>query len=337
MNRIGVGAIGIVASVLLGASAWLSMLAVGHAQSEPPPSDATAEARARQGAGEVAFTEGNYDSALVEFQRVYELLEGNPDRYLALYNIGQCAERMFRYGEAIVYYERYLSEGGPEAEDRATVEATIHTLEAMLGTIAVTANVAAGEIWIDAQDIGPFDAEHQEFRVPSGRHTIELRADGYVPAQADVQVLARASAATSLELHELSDYEGIEPWPFWTSAGLAVAAAGVGAIFGGMALGQHDGAVARCNGDIRCANAGVDAWMMNNDELVQSIQTNTLVADVMFGTAGLFAVIAVVLAFLTDWDGPSARAAHPDTPSVRLLLVPSASPGLTGLSLAGTF
>ncbi|MFO0684362.1 MAG: tetratricopeptide repeat protein [Sandaracinus sp.] len=326
MSRFGIWA-------TLVSSVWLLASSPLHARAQEPTSDAVTEARTRQAAGEAAFGAGNYESALVEFERVYELLEGRPMRYYVLYNIGQCAERMFRYDRAIAYYERYLEEGGPEAEDRATVEATIRALETMLGTISLTANVASGEVWIDQQDIGPFDATHHEFRVPSGRHTIELRADGYVPAQADVQVLARASATASLELHELSDYEGIEPWPFWTSSGIAVAAAVVGAVFGGIALQQNADAVARCGGDPMCRTTA--GWMENTEALAQSIRTNALVADVLYGTAGLFAVTSVVLAFLTDWDGPSARAPHADGASAHLHLAPSVGPSVVGLTLSG--
>ena len=319
--------------VLLALALMLIGTTTARAQeSTPASSPGTDEARERNAAGEAFFAAGNFDSALVEFERVYDLLESNPNRYFVLYNIGQCHERLFRYDRAIEYYERYLAEGGPGAEDRATVEATIHTLEALLGIVVVTANVPAGEMWIDNQDIGPFDADHHEFHVPSGRHTIELRAEGFVPAQADVQVLARAQASTELTLRALSDYQGVEPWLFWTSAGVGAAALIAGAAFGITAVVQNSDANARC-GNPMCTPTSVEAWRENNAALADSIRTNALVADVLYGTGALFAVTAFVLAFLTDWDGP----AHADVATASLRFAPTGGPNGAGFSLTGSF
>ena len=73
----------------------------------------------RQG---VAFAEsGNCDGAVVEFEAAYKMIP----RPNALYNIAQCQERLFRYDLAVQYYERYLREAPPEAEDRAAVSAAL--------------------------------------------------------------------------------------------------------------------------------------------------------------------------------------------------------------------
>src|SRR5689334_23133066 len=73
--------------------------------------------------GEALFALGNYDAARSEFQQAYRLLAGHPRRYIVLHNLALCYERMFHYDDALAYYERYLSEGGPAAEDRAQIEA----------------------------------------------------------------------------------------------------------------------------------------------------------------------------------------------------------------------
>lgn len=86
------------------------------------------EARERMVRGEALFVAGNFDAALAEFQRAYELAGDHPNRYLVLYNIGQCHELSFRSDEALRVYREYLRLGGDEAEDRENVEAHVEEL-----------------------------------------------------------------------------------------------------------------------------------------------------------------------------------------------------------------
>jgi len=321
------------AGILVAAVACVASPGRLRAQDSPE----TLEARERNASGEAFFEGENYESALVEFERVYELLDGSTSRYIVLFNIGQCHERLFRYDRAIEYYERYLVDGGPGAEDRATVDATIRALESLLGTVDVTANVPSGELWIDNRDVGLFDAEHHEFHVPSGGHTIEIRAEGFVPAQVEVHVLARARTSAALTLGELSDYQGLEPWLFWTSAGVGAAALIVGTVFGAIAFTQNSDANALCMNP-ECRPASSAAWEYNTLALVASIRSNVLVADVLYGVGGLFAVAALTLAFLTDWDGPTERGpSGEETSSVVLLFIPTAGPAGAGITLWGSF
>lgn len=291
------------------------------------------EARERNTAGEALFAAGNFDAALTEFERVYQLLEGRPSRYLVLYNVGQCHERRFRYDRAVEFYRRYLEEGGPNAEDRGAVDATVRGLEALLGTVEITANVPMAQLWIDDIEVGTFDAEHRTVRVPSGRHTIELRTGGYVPGRLEIQVLARGRVSASLLLEKLSTYKGARQWLFWTTAGVGAAALAGGGAFGIVALSQSDDAKARCP-NASCDPATAEAWSANTADLRESIRRNALFADILYGTGVLFGVTALVLAFLTDWNGdkPPNSATH-----ARVVLMLSGSPGYASISLTGPF
>lgn len=306
------------------------LLSAGVAARARAQTDAPDEVTTRVASAEALFEAENYESALAEFERVYELIEGQPSAYFVLFNIGQCHERLFRYDRAIEYYQRYLEVGGPEAEDRPMVEGMIRALESLLGTIEIVANVTAATVWIDEIEIGAFDAEHRSFRVPAGRHTVELRADGYVPGRAEVLVAARTEVTADIDLSLLSTYEGLDPWLFWASAGIGAATLVVGAGFGISALVRSNDAHARCETPA-CDPASLEAWRQNNDALAQSIADDALVADILYGVGGTFALTAVVLAFLTDWDGPTR------SPSEAWLLVPSVGPDRFGVTLGGTF
>jgi len=266
--------------------------------------------------GEALFEAANYDAALAEFEAVYGGTEGDPYRYVLLWNIGQCHERLFRYDLALEYYRRYLEEGGPEAEDRATVEATMRALEGLLATVRVTVNVPEAEIWLDGRRIGTAPGE---VRVPGGRHELEVRADGYVPATTEIQIAARQSTDVALELQVVSTYRGVDSWLFWSSTGVALAAGAVFAILGGLAELEND---------------RVEA--MDEDRRLQSdldhIQRLSIGADIALGSAALFATTAVVLAFLTDWGGEPAS----DSTATAYVL-PTISTTSLGVSVGGAW
>lgn len=124
--------------------------AAAAAQSTPLGSERAAwiEARRLTGRAEASFAAGNFEAALVDFARSYELLERHARRYVVLNNLAVCHERLFRYHEALRYYERYLSEGAADAEDRKAVAAVLATLRSLLGTVQVDADVPA-EVWLD--------------------------------------------------------------------------------------------------------------------------------------------------------------------------------------------
>lgn len=260
------------------------------------------EARERIARGEALFERGDHDASLAEFERAHALLEGHPLRYLALYNIGQCHEQLFRYDEAMGFYARYLAEGGDDAEDAAEVRARIELLDGLLGGLRIDSDVEGAEIWIDDRRVGRAPAR---IRVPGGSHVVELRAPGHLPARRPVQVRAREEQRLEIDLEVVPEpYEGLGPGLFLTSAGLAVAAGIVGAAFGARALS------ARSDVDERLDDPALRLSVTQDDR--DEIRRLSITADAMFGAALVFATGAVILAFLTDWgseEAPPAEAA----------------------------
>jgi hypothetical protein len=328
------------ALLLLGSSG------AAHAQSAPPAPEAATpaqtpstdppevvEARQHIASGEAFLTAENFDAALVEFQRAYDLLEGNPIRFIVLFNIGQCHERMFRYDLALDFYRRYLDEGGENAEDRVTVEATMRALDGLLATLVITSNVPTAEVWVDARQVATLSPERREVRIPGGVHTVELRMRGYVPEQQQVQVAARSRTEIAFTLEQLSEeYRGIDAWLFWSSGGVAVACALGGAIVGILALTESQSLQAK-----RDDLTNPERFLITEADN-ERVQTLALTADVLFGGAVLFGATAVTLAFLTNWEGdeaPREGAAAATTASLRLL--PAFGPTQAGFSLSGRF
>ncbi len=112
----------------LGWSAALSLtlaLAIApavHAQDDDAGMDA--EARALFQAGDVAFREGRFESALGYFQRAYELSR----RPGLLYNLGATADRLRRDADAARWFRQYLAEQ-PDPPNRGEVEARLAVLD----------------------------------------------------------------------------------------------------------------------------------------------------------------------------------------------------------------
>jgi tetratricopeptide (TPR) repeat protein len=96
------------------------------------------DARVAFESGHLAFAEGRYDDALVDFTRAYELSH----RAELLYNIGLAADRLRRDAEAIEAFEAYLA-ALPEAENRAEVQRRLRALrDAVAAETAVEVDVA---------------------------------------------------------------------------------------------------------------------------------------------------------------------------------------------------
>lgn len=276
------------------------------------------EARERIARGEQLYTDGSYEAALAEFSETLELLRGHQLRYLVLYNMAKCQERLFLYDAALSSYRAFLEQGGAFTELEGEVRAKIDMLDGLLGTVRISVDVRAYEVWVDDRRIGE---NLDTFLVPGGTHKVEVRAPGYVPAQQEVQVAARAERSITFVLERLAEeFEGLSPVLFWSATGVAVVAAGVGAGFGIRALSQRNDVDARTPA-------------IGTDDEASDIRKSALLADVMFGVAGVAAITAVIFALFTDWGDDEDE--EPGEATVRLNLAPTR--GGLGVGLGGTF
>ena len=249
------------------------------------------------------FERGDRAGALSEMQRVYDLLDGNPNQYVVLYNLGRVYEEMFQYDRAIDVYQRYIAQAPPEASDRPDAEASLRALERLLGTIVITTNAVNALVWVGDQEVG---AAPGTLRVASGHHVLELRAQGYESVRREIDVAARSSLTLDIPLTRLSDYHGVTPALFVSTSVATVLALGVAIGLGVYAL-QLSNDAAACGMRMGC--------QIDVEGRRHTVADFALAADVTYGVAGLFGVASVVLAFLTDWGGRAE--ASPTAPSAR--------------------
>ena len=265
-----------------------------------------AEARRRFEQGVALARAGNCDGAIAEFNASLELVR----RPVTLYNIAQCQERLHRYDLALATYRAYLDEAPTDASDRGAVENTMRLLGSLLGRLRLQTNVPA-EVWIDDRQRGQAPGE---VLVPGGRHVVELRAEGYLPARREVEVAGGREAALEVTLEparqevtileHTTERTRINLAYFSVAAALTVVAAAVAVGFGAEALSR------------RAEVADLDARLRRPQDLEQ-IEDAALIADVFWGVAGGLAAVAVVLAILTDWDGDGQDEQGRSRPTLR--------------------
>lgn len=322
------GAVGRLASfvlllgcALLPASAW--------AQDETAPPPVPAEARAHLDRGDQLFEAGGFDAAVAEYQGAYDLMQSHPLRYLVLYNLAQCYERLSEYDVALARYRQYLDEGGAGEDDAAEVRGRISVLEGLLGTVTITltwpddvpeADRPSVEVWVADRQLAGAPGE---IALPAGNHTIEIRAVGFDAQRETVTLTAGGHPSLSFVMRVTAPPSGLPPAVFIGSsiaAGLAVIA---GASLGTFALVRHD----------QLASLPMARQSERTPDAVGEVKDYALVADVMYGTAVLFGAAAIVLFFATDWSSHDAPAAG----ATALRVAPFASPTGSGLWVEGTF
>jgi hypothetical protein len=200
------------------------------------------------------------------------------------------------------------------------VEATIATLERLLGTLVVRSNVTV-EIWADDRQVGVGPGEAQ---IPFGRHAVELRAAGFENVKLEVIVGAQQTTIVERTLEPLNTARGLEPWYFYGGAALTVGALGGGTYFGIRAVSEYDAAIDRQE------RYGSMGNLVSDEERIRRL---ALTADIFFAGAAVLGVGSTLLYFMTDWQRETAEPPG----SQRLALAPLVSSTAAGVGVKGTF
>jgi hypothetical protein len=312
--------------VLAGSMAFLngggvSLVSIAHAQrpkppaAAPPPAKPPAdakpnlnEAKKRYGAGEKKYNDKDYAGALVEFQAADAIKStGHATRY-----IGLCQEQLGHFQEAVDAYEKFLA-NVPKGMDAAAddIKARVAKIKAMPGKVHFETVPAGAQIVVDDKPLGVTPAD---LDVAPGTHTIKLVLDKYETKTStlDVKYASKASVTETLMAKAVDTTpppvatttapppastapppppppaEARSMLPAYITGGLAIAAAGVGAIFGVIALGD------KSDFDKNPTSSKADDG-----------ENHALIADMAFFVAVTLGVTSAVL-FLTRDDAPAA-------------------------------
>jgi len=163
-------------------------------QPPPPPPAAIAEARERYQRGIDLFEERNYDAAMAEFQRAYELTR-NP---AVLFNISATHELTGHFVEALdamLDYERRAPAAAVQ-QRRADVDAALGRLRSRIGTIVIRFEAAGLDVRVDGLQ-RPRSSGNVELRVAAGRHRVSLSAPHYQSREAEFDVAGGSTIVVS--------------------------------------------------------------------------------------------------------------------------------------------
>jgi len=212
--------------------------------------------------GEAAYSAGNYDAAVREWQNAYSV----DPRPRIQFNLSQAYERMGQLEDAIASLKRFIESGDPEDPTYSDANARLGALQQRLAAtgVEIKGGAEGGSILVDEQDWGR-TPRPDRITVSPGNHVIvvrwpagqEFRTNVYVPAGQVVQIAVpgdsaptpAAAAAAPAAGAPVQDSTGPAPSSgsdkriLWYSLGGGVAAAGVGLVVYGVVRG---GATDKC-------------------------------------------------------------------------------------------
>lgn len=280
----------------------------------PPAAAKPADPKALYADGEKKYKAGDFAGALTSFQAV-DGIKSTPQsqRY-----IGLCEDNLGHFPEAVAAYEKFLAAPPAKmAKEADELKKRVDTIKAMPGKVHVESTPAGATIVADGKPMGTTPSAVE---LPPGKHTLHLELNGYLSIDKEVDVTFASKQELKSELSpkpaeaapvavtpppEDKPTEPPKPAeppkeprskvPAFITGGLAVAAAGVGTVFGILALGKQS-----------------DFKTSPSADTADTGENFALVADMSFGVAITLGITSAVL-FLTNDDEP-AKAASAQAP-----------------------
>jgi tetratricopeptide (TPR) repeat protein len=296
----------------LALSALLSPV-LAHAQGEEGGGASAGEslevvqARKHFSQGLKLYKEGDFDAALVQFERAYAV----KPNYKVLYNIAQSYFELRQYVEARDSLTRYLKDGADaiDAERRATVESDLGELQRRIAHLKLTVNVRGAAVYVDGKKVGTTPLT-QAVDVSEGQRTVAVESADRGSKQRVVRLAGGEELTIDIVFEEpnkttptIIGSGGAPPAP--------AASNGLGAGFwvtsiGALALGAGAGVTgyltlqAERDHDDELGKLGVRQGEL--DDSRDKAKALALTTDILAGGAVVFAGIATVLLITHDAD-----------------------------------
>ena len=268
--------------------------------SKADANDPVERARVHYERGLQLFNEENYDAALFEFERAYELAP----TYRILYNMGRIQRQQNNYASAMRSYARYLKEGGEgvPADRRVEVERELGILKPRVALVTVKVNVDGADVYADDIPVCTATIEsscvgksplRSPIIVNGGRHKVTATKPGFAPATALVSVVGSDTIDITLDLvsYDRPPAPPSNPWTVptvvgWTATGAAAITAGV---FGVLALSAKNKQQTRLDDPTATSDD-----LKNGRDKAHTLAT---VSDVLWVTTGVFAGVSAYFTF----------------------------------------
>jgi tetratricopeptide (TPR) repeat protein len=218
---------------------------------EPAAEDIAVLARAHFDRGVDRYREGDYDAALAELQRSFEL----SPTYKLLFNLAQVQIERRDYAAAWSLYSDYLRRGGAAipTERVQAVEQDLVYLNERIAEIDIDVDVLGAQIFVNAVAVGTSPLS-ESVRVNAGGSLVRVEKAGYAAFEQRLNVAGTERRRVSVALEPLTaptPRQLVPPplqvvsvpnmKPAWMSLGAALVMGGASATFGVLSLNarQH--------------------------------------------------------------------------------------------------
>lgn len=162
-------------------TAWSQQHAGASSASSP---DVEARAAALKETGDRALEAKRFEDALAAYDEAY-VLAPMP---VLLFNRGRALQFLARYPEALGMIEQFASTAPPELLAKVPgLPALLADLRVHVSVVLITCTVSGARISLDKKQIATTPVVGS-MRVSSGKHVLEVFADGYFPYQRDVDL-----------------------------------------------------------------------------------------------------------------------------------------------------
>ncbi len=277
-----------------------------------PAADTTDTTDARQhfGDGLKLYKDGDFDAALVQFERAYAI----KPNYKVLYNIAQTYFQLREYVEARDDMARYLKEGGTaiDPERQAAASKDLADLEKRLAKVTLTVNVAGATVLVDGKKVGTTPLS-EPIAVSEGQRTISVEAPNRGARQRLIRVAGGENQALTLDFEEapppvLAKPISAPPEPkassglgagFWATAIGAVALGAGAGVTGYLALNASN------DNKNQIKEFGVSQSKL--DDSNNRAKTLALTSDILSGAAIVCAGVAVVILITSPHHADAAQ------------------------------
>lgn len=302
----------------------VSARAEGDGAENAPASREEAQARFRRGLE--LYEENDFRTALVEFQRAYDLAPS----FRILYNIAQVQYQLQDYAGALLAFERYLADGGEQIDRarRREVDKDIERLRVRVATLEIVVEPGV-EIHVDDVLVGVTPLSSPVV-VSAGRRKVSARLDGHVavtrvvdvaggdtvslefdmvdtkPAPAPVvpvrepapAVVEAPAPAPAVALDLPVDDEHAVPWVGWAVTGALAAGA---TVTGVLAL--------RASGDLEDKRETPDVGRVALDDASRETKRWAIATDVLMAGAIVAGGVSLYWTLRPEREAPQSNSA----------------------------
>ena len=235
-------------------------------------------------------------------------------------NLGLCALKLERYGEAREAYEAYLSTA-PQVTpaERTAITKDLAEMKATGSTLTLNISVAGAQVrdertTRDGKLVVNAYSSSEPLFVKAGKHRIVVSAAGHKDVELELELGAETTSEHDVVLVKVveestvtvvsKDPDVVEDGggvgvAFWVSLGITAGAGVAAGVMGGLTVSKH--------GQFDDARAAGD--VAGAEELRDEGRTFSITTDVLLGVTGAAAIVTTILLItgLSD-DGTSADA-----------------------------